>query len=299
LFVAPLKYQEEPMTPKRTVWTFVIATLIFAVVCLAVWFIPKKPNQGFADATATLTFITGAAIAIERVIETVWTIVGGIKGTYWPLNAIHSQVQGMEADLNTAMRPFHEQMTAELDKLAQGGKLAEEGLARAKREVTRMKERFDEILKLTPDNQRTQLLAAAASQNVAYLYKKYGEVVPGLEEAVDTANAAINGLQDFLSSFKDNPGRRLISIYLGAAIGVVVAGIFNLDVFQAVLETPAPANSAGLAGRVILTGLVMGLGSNPTHEVIRSIQVYKEGRKSTNISRPNLPPEKNPEAAKG
>jgi hypothetical protein len=282
------------MTPRRTLSIFVISTVILAAACALVWYFTKSANQGFRDATATLTFITGAAIAIERVIETMWTIIGGTWGTYWPLKAINNQVQSMETDLANAMKPFHEVLTTDLEKLKEDGKLTADGLAKAKTEIARMKNRFDEILKLTPDNQRTQLLAAAGSQNVAYLYKKYGQVLPGLEDAAATANAAINGLQDFLSTFKDNPGRRLISIYVGAVIGVVIAGVFSLDVFQAVLETDL-ARSAGMIGmRVVLTGLVMGLGSNPTHEVIRSIQVYKEGKKGLNTARPNLPPEKTP-----
>ena len=155
-----------------------------------------------------------------------------------------------------------------------------------------MKARFDELMKLTEGNQRMQLLAAAASQNVTYLHKKYGEAVPDLEQALDTANAAINGLQDFLATFKDNPGRRLLSIYLGMVLGLGIAGVFGLDVFQAVLQTPGEPNNLLVDGRVILTGLMIGLGSNPTHEVIRSLQEYKEGRKGSNIAQPNLPPNK-------
>jgi hypothetical protein len=175
--------------------------------------------------------------------------------------------------------------------LAQAGKLTEKELLEAKEETQRMKERFDELIKLTPDNQRMQLLAAAASQNVSYLYEKYREFLPNLEGSVRTANAAINGLQDFLASFKDNPGKRIVSIFLGAIIGLVVAGIFSLDVFQAVLiDTPAAGNFWMIDLRVIVTGLVIGLGSGPTHEVIRVVQEYKESRKSENILRPDLPP---------
>jgi hypothetical protein len=43
--------------------------------------------------------------------------------------------------------------------------------------------------------------------------------------------------------------------------------------------------------QVILTGLIIGLGSGPTHEVIRAVQEYKKSRKGDNISRPDLPSE--------
>jgi hypothetical protein len=279
------------MTKQTTLWITGIATSILAVAIILVAVFTREANPGFKDAAATLGFITGAAVAIERVVEIFWTILGGVLGSYWPLSAISRQVKTMVADLDTALQPFHESASLGLDQLAEQGVLAQEQLAAAEREIERMKSRFDEILVLTPDNQRIQLLAAAASQNVSYLYQKYGDYLPHLKQATETANAAINGLQDFLATFKDNPGRRLISLFLGAVLGLVVAGIFSLDVFQAVLETPAQGVEGALVDlRVILTGLVMGLGSNPTHEVIRAIQEYKENRKGENIARPNLPP---------
>lgn len=285
------------MKKQATLQLVGIMTLILVAACVLVALSTEKTNSGFKDAAATLAFITGAAIAIERIIEMMWTVLGGIWGSYWPLNAISRQVQTMAEDLDTALKPFHEKAQLYLEQLEQQGKLTEDQLAIAKEEIERMKARFDELMKLTADNQRMQLLAAAASQNVAYLYKKYGQVLPDLEQALDTANAAINGLQDFLATFKDNPGRRLLSIYLGMIIGLGIAGAFSLDVFQAVLETPPGQSTA--AARVILTGLIIGLGSNPTHEIIRAIQEYKEGQKGANIAQPNMPPNKSFDSSNG
>lgn len=62
-------------------------------------------------------------------------------------------------------------------------------------------------------------LPLTASQNVNYFYKKYGNIVSDVDTASNIANTAIDGLQNFLSTFKDNPGRRLISIYMGAVLG--------------------------------------------------------------------------------
>jgi hypothetical protein len=283
------------MTKRTTFWTAGIATLILALVCTGVALLTRPSSNSFTDAAASITFITGAAIAIERIIEVMWTILGGFLGTYWPLNAISRQVNTMVDDLGVALKPFHD--GDQLGNiLAQTGKLSKEDVVAAEAEITRIKARFDELLKLTPDNQRMQLLAASASQNIAYISKKYGKFAPTLEQAADTAGVAITGLQDFLATFKDNPGRRLISIYTGAVLGLIVAGVFGLDIFQAVLQpTPAqqlaqPITHPFLVGRVILTGLAIGLGSNPTHEIIKAIQVYKEGQKGANILKPSLPP---------
>jgi hypothetical protein len=276
------------MTKQSTFWIVGVATLILIGAIIFVVLRTEQPNAGFTDATAVLTFIGGAAIAIERTIEVFWTALTGVLGAYWPLNAINRQVKTMEKDLDTALKPFHEKAQI-LDQLKKKGKFTQEQLATVGNEIDRMKTRFDELVKLTPDNQRMQLLAAAASQNIGYLHQKYRKFAPELDQALDTANAAINGLQDFLSTFKDNPGRRLISIFLGATIGLIVAGIFNLDVFQAVLGTPEGVDPFVIDLRVVATGLAIGLGSNPTHEVIKAIQVYKESRKGENIAKPNLP----------
>ncbi|MGE5073442.1 MAG: hypothetical protein ACM3MF_08440 [Anaerolineae bacterium] len=281
------------MTRRTTLWIVVSATLVLAAACAWVVFNTHQSNAAFQDSAATITFITAAAVGIERTIEALWTVVGGVLGTYWPLNTISRQVQAMVDDLNNALKPFQDKTLMGLDELAKSGKLTPEELAAAQDEIQRMKTRFDALLKLTPDNQRMQLLAASASQNVTYLYQKYGQLLPQLRVAALTAGAAINGLQDFLATFKDNPGRRLISIYLGAVIGLVVAGIFGLDLFAAVLQSNAQSAATDplLHLRVILTGLAIGLGSNPTHEIIRAVQEYKDARKGQNSAQPNLPPQ--------
>jgi hypothetical protein len=278
------------MTKQTTWWIVGTGTLLLIAACIVVAAVTQTPNPGFKDAAATLAFISATAVAIERIIEGMWTFLGGILGGYWPLTAINKQVNNMVADLETALKPFHMKTELRLNELKE--LKIDVRLHDAENEIDRMKARFDDLTRLAPSNQRVQLLAAAASQNVAYLSKKYKEVRPELEQATATANAAINGLQDFLATFKDNPGRRLISLYIGAILGLVVAGLYGLDVFQAVLETPAQEITGTLLDvRVIITGLVIGLGSNPTHEVIRAVQEYKEGRKGANISHPNLPAE--------
>jgi hypothetical protein len=131
-----------------------------------------------------------------------------------------------------------------------------------------------------------QLLSAAASRTVGYLQEKYGKVIPDLERDARVANMAVNGLQDFLATFKDNPGRRLISLYVGCLLGLLIAGAFRLDILKAALgvaEVRHPTMD------MVLTGFVVGLGSNPTHEVIRAIQEFKKGQKGQNVATPDLP----------
>lgn len=287
------------MTRKTTLLIALVATLVLVVVALIVKgyvqdHFPIDPATGklvlnsFKDAATTLAFIGGAAMGIERVLEAFWTFMGGVVGTYWPLNAINKQVQTLVGDLDSALKPFHEEALKKIHTLRDAGnKTAAElkKLDEAENEIGKLKARFDEIKKLAPDNQRVQLLTAAASQNVAFLKEKFGDLLTDADRATKVANTAIGGLQDFLASFKDNPGRRLISIYFGVILGLIVAGLFGLDVFAAASNS----SSKNPEWMVLLTGVIIGLGSNPTHEVIRAIQEFKKGQKGGNISQPDLP----------
>src|SRR5688572_14045797 len=125
---------EEIMTKQTTLWIVGIATLALIVAIGFVAVATQVPNPSFRDAAAILTFITGAAVAIERIIEVMWTIFGGVWGTYWPLSAIHKQVKGMVEDLDSALKPFHETSRLGLDELVKQGQLTQEELVVTKKE---------------------------------------------------------------------------------------------------------------------------------------------------------------------
>jgi hypothetical protein len=275
------------MTQQQTGLIAGIATLVLLATAAAVGLLAPTPDQRAADAAALLAFVTAAAVGIERAIEAGWTIVGSLRGTFWPLNAVSRQVDAMVADLDASLKPFHEDVEKALGSLAAGGEWTQEKVEEARAEIEKLRRRFDGLKELPVDSQRAQLLAAAAGQNVNYLTKKYAGKVAGLnlEEAAAVANEAIGGLQTFAASFKDNPGRRLISLYAGAILGLGVAGVFGLDLFSAALQ--ADASHPRL--NVVLTGVVIGLGSSPTHEVIRVVQEFKKSRKGENIAKPDLP----------
>jgi hypothetical protein len=272
-----------------------IGGLAVAVALGLVWLFHAPSNNGFADASAALAFVGAAAIGIERTIEGFWTIVGATGGTFWPLSAVNKQVGTLVDDLNVAMKSFHDTATNRLQDTAD----AVAGAQKTFKRISDEKESLDKSLegvtqRLTAlaagprDNQRLQLLAATASQNVSYVSALYGETIPDLQRAGRAANAAINGLQDFIATFKDNPGRRLVSLFLGVLAGLVIAGCLGLDLVTASLESNAPTGSRA-AFNIVVTGILIGLGSNPTHEVIRAIQEYKKGRKGENALTPDQP----------
>jgi hypothetical protein len=241
-----------------------------------------------AGAASTLTFVTGASVAIERVLEGMWNFLGSRIGTYWPMTSISREVHELENELAHAMLPFHDPVAAGL-QAAQSTAAAAPGVLTAfDNDLARMRQRFDDIRQHAPSNQRMQLLAAASSQSVNYLVTKYDAALPSLRQSVALADTAISGMQDFLATFKDNPGRRLISLYMGALLGLGLAALFQLDVFAALLD-PGTYGHVGPGLRIAFTGILIGLGSSPTHEVIQALQQFKQGQKGSNTARPDLP----------
>lgn len=287
--------------------------LALAALVVAIALTHPPANARFSDTSAVLGFITAAAVGIERVIEAFWTIVGGVAGSYWPLTAVRDQVSTLVGDLDRAMTGFNDAATKGLTEAeATVGRFQKQlpivnnaATAFAAR-LASANARRTTIGGAGPlDGQRAQLIAAAASQHVDYVTQQYGRALPELEQTGRAVQATINGLQDFVATFKDNPGRRLLSIYLGMMLGLATAWGFGLDLFSAALaqgsaQTPAPVPAvpgAAAAAHIVLTGIIIGLGSNPTHEVIRSIQEYKKGQKGDNLSTPNLPSSPTPGTA--
>ena len=274
------------MDKKATLTLFAVCTALLALAITLVAIFAPESNTRFKDATTALVFITGAAIAIERAIETMWTVLGGTLGTYWPLNWVRKQIDAQTSSLGNAITLVITAVADTLTTAAQKTDWAERHLPKVKEELEALKTQIAEVKQMAPDNQRLQLVAAAAANYVNGLDNVYAKKSEALKQALDTARSSINGMQNFLSSFKDNPGRRLISIYLGAIVGLILAGVFGLDVFQAVLEGSRETQKKW---QIIFTGLMIGLGSSPTHEVIRAIQEYKKNRKGENTAKPDLP----------
>src|SRR5215216_3141306 len=98
------------MTRNTTLLIALLATLVLVgvMILVAEVIVPTDPKgtvvlNSFKDAATTLAFIGGAAMGIERVLEAFWTFMGGVVGTYWPLNVINKQVQTLVVDLDSAL----------------------------------------------------------------------------------------------------------------------------------------------------------------------------------------------------
>jgi hypothetical protein len=241
--------------------TFSIFVILFAItIGIALWLLPETSGAAFKDSAAILAFITGAAVAIERIIELLWTYAGGHLGAFWPLKYMNSQADAMKAQLTLSLQPVYKAINGITTITAESKKLFSE-----------MNTEFEELKKRAIDVQRIRLLTTGVRNHLSLLNQ--ADVISG--KRVEQISASLSAMENFAAEFKDNPGRRMISLFLGVILGVLVAGFFGLDIFQAVLEGTPPHPRT----QIILTGVIIGLGSSPTHEVIRALQEYKKNRK--------------------
>lgn len=248
----------------------------------------------FRDSAAAVTYTTGAALVIERLIETGWGLLNATQlGGYWPMSGVATYVGTMVNDLSAAFAPFLDEAEGALTAAGGAATSAASAATRLQEDVATFRAEINSLTKLgRPGKQQSLLVSAATAQRIQYLRDKYYLALAGVEQAARVAGSTVSGLQNFVATFKDNPGRRIISLCLGGIIGVLVAAGLGLDLFQALSDDAHAAQLAtplAQALHITLTGLVIGLGSGPTHELISLIQQAKEGRKGANAAQPEQP----------
>ncbi len=269
------------MTPIKTNW-FMLAAVIVLLACFGlVARYSMLLDAKVVSSAAALTIITASAVGIERAIETFWTYVGLTRGSWWPLGPVREQLDGLISGLDASFEPFYQEAHTAMQKLQQAETWGQEKLDAAAKDLDKIKTHVDALKKLPIDSQRVQLIADSASRSVDYFSKKY----PEIKEAAEWASFGIEGVTNFVETFKDNPGRRLISLFAGSVAGLIIAGAIGLDMFDAVLQAPISADQNTILPHlgVAITGVLIGLGANPTHEAIRLLQEMKKFRSAQNI----------------
>ena len=263
------------LTILRTQPFLIVAPIVLVVGIILTALFSSPSNTGLRDAAAALTIIAAVSVGIERVLEGFWTYIGLSINSWWPLNMISQDITNMATNLDQELKPFYLQLTTAVDDAISAGTLKKEEIDAAKKEIDDFQNDFknyiNQLKTLAPGNQTALAIASAATQLVSQIQQKYKT----LDTVATSANQAINGFANFIVTPADNLGRRIISLYLGVYLGLVVAWLLGLDLLQAILAT-----SLAFHLGIILTGLVMGLGSSPTHEVIQVLQNWKTNLKT-------------------
>jgi hypothetical protein len=266
----------------RNKFTRVWGWTIFCIVVLAVLFamtsfLSAEPNVNFASTAVALSVIGAIAVGIERVIEAFWSFMGVMGKNHWPLDSVVSSSDKLVTQLDGVLLPYYEKVEKAIETAKTTATKIPDDIAKASTEL--------EQLKATLEYWKTTIFSDPKYQEISVKVLKstsaLQEIFPELTDTTIVTNKAIQTAQEFVDSFRENPGRRLISIYVGMLLGLVAAWFAGLDVFQAVLETSKQVVvSSSPHWGIALTGLLMGLGASPTHEVIQILKEIKESRQA-------------------
>lgn len=267
---------------------FVVCAVIAGVIA------PANVNSGFKDAASVLAFISLAAVTIERIIEGFFSMLAGQLGEWWPLKLVRSEFDRFEAQTNELLGPV-------VATTLQGLATARDVAGKTKKEIaqiqglidhvvaeqTRLSARYEEVTsKLNAGSARLARVSEINTEMARQLQAVHaasGQATASAQALMRDATDIADRASLIIASFQDNPARRIASIVLGASLGMLVAGGVGLNLFVATL-VPASGNASNLpavlAGAlgVVLSGIIIGLGSAPTHEIVKSLQAYRDAR---------------------
>lgn len=268
-----------------------LAGLGALAVAIGVVYVTADPGgAGFASNAAAITFIGAVALGIERVLEIGWTLAGQSRrlGGWWPLNRVRDAAAEFEAAAEQLLDPLgelEERLQAALEGLDQGDASAVQlqgYLDQVQAVRPQVTSTFNRARELAPGSARVSLVSTAAAQAVNLV----GRTTDNADAALADIRRRINGAQggmntalDVIDAYRDNPARRLASLLIGSILGLVVAGMAQLNLFVATLSDDGALDGplGGPLG-VVLTGVVLGFGASPTHEIVKGLQRYKEGK---------------------
>jgi hypothetical protein len=271
---------------RKWIWWLVTLSVVLAVL---VWLVARyagPPNAAFTSSASALAVIAGVAVGVERVLEAFWTVAGQMKGWWWPLGKVGGLADKPTAALDAVVKPFLDKAMDEVSSWPNP--------EQAKAKLREVRDSLNKLPKYVSAEQLSLLPKPATKAIESFLKVSKDDELNAQAEA---ALEAVAEVKTFAESFKDNPGKRIISIYVGVILGLVIAWALGLDLFQATLELQQAeaaaqevaqkvAESGGEQGpyfpawSIAVTGLIVGLGSSPTHEAIKLLTEWKKGLKA-------------------
>ncbi|HEY0071360.1 MAG TPA: hypothetical protein VGE04_15450 [Chloroflexia bacterium] len=262
----------------------VYGLLVLIVLAVIAGLVSANPGGKAGEMTATLALITSVAIGIERAQEVFWMAIDSKYGDWWPFTLVTRPIKDLQTRLTGELPAYLTNAGKLVTDLQNSGKLAQGELEKLNKNLEEAKEQLTKLRDSLPKGKDLESLLTALQANLKNVQAKIPEGQQGLE----FGNAALDIVASVLDSAKDNPARRVIGMFIGSAAGIVIAAMFGLDLFWAVLgkETAfyfgSEPNLLTLHAGVSISGIIIGLGADPTHQVVRLLEERKKQAKKDN-----------------
>jgi hypothetical protein len=145
------------------VWLVLIVAVVVSGVVAYV--IAPASNAGFTEGASALAFVALVAVAIERLLEMWWGIVGGSLGGWWPLSQVTKAMADAEKEANELLTPIVGQIESALKAEREALVAAGEGttdiddlLKKLGDERAKFQAQLDTAKKLAPGSARMALV---------------------------------------------------------------------------------------------------------------------------------------------
>jgi len=270
-----------PKPEPADLWTYlkvvVVGLGLILVLCgFELAFGKAGSSPAVASAAAVLALVSALAVGIERILEGFWTVVDNLAANpslFFSSDA--KRFQHFAQQLNDVVK-------APLDDLSKGLQSADQLASKVQKELPGVQSKIGTLLD-SVGSVATSQDPQAWRDGLPAIRKGLVEVHAALGSAEDQAAlqggiAGLDALSGWVSSLTGNPGRRLLSLIAASLMGLGASWVLGLDVIHAALGTAGAAAVSALPWGMVATGLVIGLGSNPTHELVKGLQAYKQSK---------------------
>lgn len=263
------------------------ALLVVVAMALDIWLGRPIDVTTPAAASGVLVLAGAIAVAIERLLEFFWSLMDQMAtNPSAPFSGEADRLEHFAAQLRDLVTPALSQAQkylANVDPTVQNARPAYDNF---KAQAAAAQAIVDAMVTAKNPN------AGGGLKTLKKGLDDLGATLahPQARASVVAAADAVDGLNNLVRSACDDPGRRILSLYAGVIMGLIAAGVLGLDVIHAALGVPTKSISlwsvgsieawwsAGLAAwpwGMLATGVAIGLGSNPLHELIKGLQQWK------------------------
>ena len=252
---------------------------------------PINPTTA-AAATGVLAVASGAALAIERALELFWNLVDQLAtNPSTPFDGPAKRLAKFATQLGEMVKPAIDEAKRIVDAADTKALTAGADFNDLKGRV----ENLDGQLQAIVGGGDPGPVIESLKDGLDQLKSKLAD--PHARASVVAAAAVVQSADELIGRLANDPGRTVMSLLGGATIGILVAGVLGLDVIHAALAAPPPPVNTFLTSSdlgswlrqgpsawnlgLIASGLAIGLGSNPLHELVKAIQDYKQSTRHT------------------